>query len=297
MSFLQRLAAAPISWGICEVPGWGVQLPAERVLGEMAELGFTATELGSAGYLPTDPAQLVEVLKAHRLRLLAAFIPLVLHEPHQAEETLRLAKHSAVLLAESGASYFNTAPVTSMDWAERTELSAEQWDHTMFMFDRIEEITASHGLEQVLHPHVGTIVETRDEVTRVLEGCEVGFVLDTAHLAVGGYDPVDFVADAAHRVGLVHLKDTDLAVAKQLNDGELSLMAAVQSGIFPPLGDGDLDIDGVIGGLEERGYQGWYVLEQDVAIAGPEPEIGSGPIKAVRRSVDYLRGLEQRLNA
>ncbi len=297
VSFLQRLAAAPISWGVCEVPGWGVQLPVERVLGEMAELGFPATELGSAGYLPTDPARLREVLEPHRLTLLAAFIPLVLHQPHQAEEALRFAKQSAVLLAEAGAVYFNTAPVTSPDWAPRTRLTDEQWDHTMSMFGRIEEITDAHGLEQVLHPHVGTIVETREEVTRVLEGCQVRFVLDTAHLAVGGYDPVDFVADAADRVGLVHLKDTDLAVAKQLNDGELSLMGAVQSGVFPPLGDGDLDIDGVIGGLEAHGYRGWYVLEQDVAIAGSEPEIGSGPIVGVRRSVDYLRGLQHRLTA
>lgn len=297
MSFMQRLATAPISWGICEVPGWGHQLPVDRVLGEMAELGFPATELGSDGYLPTDPGELKTTLEPHGLELLAAFVPLILHEPSEADETLRRAEEMAALLAAAGATYFNTAPVTTYDWAPRTELTADQWDHVMTMFGRIEKVTEAHGLSQVLHTHVGTIIETKDEVAKVLDGCDVAFVLDTAHLAVGGYDPVDFVADYAHRVGLVHIKDTTMAVSDQLNAGEVTLMEAVQNGIFPPVGDGDLDIDTVIQSLEQSGFNGWYVLEQDVAITGAEPAVGSGPIEGVRKSVDYLRGLQQRLNA
>lgn len=295
--FMSRLATAPISWGICEVPGWGVQLPVDRVLSEMSELGFPSTELGSDGYLPEDVAELRSVLGDHDLTLLAAFVPLVLHQPEMAEETLLRAKEMATTLQAAGAQYFNTAPVTSWDWAPRTELSDEQWDHVMEMFDRIEEITESHGLTQVLHSHVGTIVETKAEVVRVLEGCGVRYVLDTAHLIVGGYDPVDFVREWPARVGLVHIKDTDMAVAEQLNNGEVTLMEAVQAGIFPSVGDGDIDMDSVISLLENSGYQGWYVLEQDVAITGPEPEVGSGPIEGVRKSVEYLRGLEQRLCA
>ncbi len=297
MSFMQRLATAPISWGICEVPGWGHQLPVERVLSEMAELGFRSTELGSDGYLPADPAALKATLAPHELTLLAAFVPLVLHDPQEADETLRRAEEMAGLLAAAGARYFNTAPVTTYDWDPRTELSDAQWDHVMMMFGRIEKVTEAHGLVQVLHTHVGCIVETKDEVARVLAGSDVSFVLDTAHLAVGGYDPVDFVTNHADRVGLVHIKDTVMAVSDQLNAGEVTLMEAVQGGIFPPVGDGDLDIDMVIQTLEQSGFDGWYVLEQDVAITGAEPEIGSGPIEGVRKSVDYLRGLEQRLNA
>ncbi len=295
MSFMQRLATAPISWGICEVPGWGHQLPVERVLGEMAELGFPSTELGSDGYLPTDPAELKSVLAPHNLTLLAAFVPLVLHEPHQADDTLRRAEEMATQLAAVGATYFNTAPVTSYDWGPRSALTEAQWDHVMMMFDRIEKVTEAHGLIQVLHTHVGCVVETKEEVERVLAGSDVSFVLDTAHLAVGGFDPVDFVDDHADRVGLVHIKDTSMAVSDQLNAGEVTLMEAVQNGIFPPVGDGDLDLDSVIGKLERSGFSGWYVLEQDVAITGAEPEVGSGPIEGVRKSVEYLRELEQRL--
>ena len=295
MSFMQRMATAPISWGICEVPGWGIQLPVDRVLAEMAELGFSATELGSEGYLPSDPSELGSVLSSHNLDLLAAFIPVLVHDPAEANETLRRSEESAKLLQAAGATYFNSSPVTTWDWAPRRELTPVEWDHTMIMFDRIEEITKGHGLTQVLHEHYGTIVETKEEIQRVVDNSGIQFVLDTAHFAVGGYDPADFVDAHADRVGLVHIKDCDLAVAKRLNAGELSLMEAVQGGIFPTVGKGDIDIDRVISSLEAGGYPGWYVLEQDIAITGGEPAEGQGPIEDVKASVDYLRGLEERL--
>ncbi len=297
MGFMQRMATAPISWGICEVPGWGIQLPVERVLSEMSAMGFPSTELGSDGYLPSDPEELRSVLGQHNLGLLAAFVPAVVHDPVEADETLRRMTEMAELLQTTGATYFNTAPVTTWDWAPRRELTASEWDHSWEMFARIEEITEAHGLIQVLHEHYGTIVETKEEIQRVVDNSAIRFVLDTAHFAVGGYDPVDFASAHPERVGLVHIKDCDLGVAAKLNDGELTLMEAVQAGIFPSVGRGDLDIDSVIGSLEKSGYSGWYVLEQDVAITGDEPVAGSGPIEGVCESVDYLKALEGRLAA
>jgi inosose dehydratase len=297
LGFMDRMATAPISWGICEVPGWGLQLPVDRVLSEMAQMGFPATELGSEGYLPSSPAELRSVLDEHGLGLLAAFVPLVVHDPAEKEETIRQANEMATLLREAGATYFNTAPVTSWDWSPRRELTESEWAHTMYMFDVIEEITDAYGLIHVLHEHIGTIVETREEIQRVVDNSRIRFVLDTAHFAVGGYDPVDFARDHPDRVGLVHVKDADLSVARRLNDGEISLMEAVQSGIFPTVGRGNLDIDLVIASLEHSGYSGWYVLEQDIAITGDEPAVGKGPIEDVQQSVDYLRGLEVRLAA
>ena len=295
---MQRMATAPISWGICEVPGWGVQLPVERVLTEMAELGFPATELGSEGYLPDDPAELTALLKGHDLNLLAAFVPLVLHEASEVDRTLADTEAMAKLLQAAGATYFNTAPVTTWDWAPRQELTDEQWAHTMTMFDRVEDIVTDHGLVQVLHTHVDTIIETKEEIDRVLDGSSVKFVLDTAHMAIGGQNPADFVDLAGvDRVGLVHLKDTDLKVAERLNNEELTLMEAVQAGMFPPVGDGDLPIEETITKLESGGYQGWYVLEQDVAITGELPASGEGPIANMRLSMQYLGEVEKRLAA
>ena len=295
MTFMDRMATAPISWGVCEVPGWGHQLPVERVLREMAETGFRSTELGSVGYLPLEPAGLRSVLGEHGLTLLAAFVPLVVHDEAEVAQTMRQATEMAELLQAAGARYFNTAPVMTWAWGDRRPLSDAEWAHTMTMLARVEEITAAHGLHQVLHPHHGIVVETAEEVRRVLAGSDVDFVLDTAHLAIGGFDPVDFVAEARDRVGLVHVKDLDSALAARLNKGELTLMEAVQTGVFPAVGAGDLAIDQVISELERSGYDGWYVLEQDVAVTGDEPALGCGPVEGVRQSVQYLRGLQQRL--
>ena len=83
-TLLDRVATAPISWGVCEMPGWGYQLPVERVLAEMAATGFTHTELGALGYLPTDPTELLRTLDGHGPRLLGGFVPFVLHDAGRA---------------------------------------------------------------------------------------------------------------------------------------------------------------------------------------------------------------------
>ncbi|MEL7155443.1 MAG: sugar phosphate isomerase/epimerase [Actinomycetota bacterium] len=283
-----RVATAPISWGICEVPGWGHQLPVHRVLAEMAGLGFTHTELGSAGWLPEEPAALATVLDEHGLSLLASFVPLVLHRPEAAEDALARAAEAANLLSRLGARYFNTAPVTTYDWAPRTPLTDAEWDHLFAMIGRVEQICADAGLHQVVHEHVGCVIETRDDIDRLLAGTEVDLVLDTGHLALGGYDPLEFATDHGDRVGLVHLKDLDLEVGQRLHDDPMTLMAAVQGGLFPPLGAGDLPLAKVVATLEAGGYQGWYVVEQDCAITGPAPEIGAGPVLDVADSLSYL---------
>jgi inosose dehydratase len=133
------------------------------------------------------------------------------------------------------------------------------------------------------------MVETADDVEAVLESCDVRWCLDTGHLAIGGVDPVRFAQEAFDRVGHVHLKDVRLELAPAVLRREVSLMAATQAGLFTPLGEGDVDIAGVVRTLEEAGYGGIYVIEQDTAITGGLPEPGEGPVSGVRSSLAYLR--------
>ena len=76
-----KIAGAPISWGVCEVPGWGYQLGADRVLKEMCEVGLLATELGPEGFLPSEPAAMACVLSEHGLQAVGGFTPLLMHVP------------------------------------------------------------------------------------------------------------------------------------------------------------------------------------------------------------------------
>ncbi len=296
MQFFDRVGTAPISWGICEVPGWGHQLSVDRVLGEMGRLGFTQTELGSLGWLPTDPAGLVDTLARHNLGLLAGFVPLVLHDEREADVAEQAALDAARLLNAGGAQYFNTAPVMTWDWAPRQDLSPAQWSQLVAGLDMVEQVCADLGLTQVVHEHVGTAVETVDDVNRLVASSPVKFVLDTAHLALGGADPLEFARNHPDRVGLVHLKDmnTELAAAftgSSGGDEPISLMNSVQAGLFPALGSGQLPIGEVIRTLESWGYDGWYVVEQDCAITGEMPGQGDGPIRDVQTSITYLQSL------
>jgi inosose dehydratase len=292
MSFLERIGSAPISWGVCEVPGWGAQLPAERVLSEMRQVGLAATELGSIGYLPTDPAALRQLLDRYELRLTGGFVALTIADPDRVDETLDRARADADLLAGGGADYFVTCAVSDADDWARPELSDAQWQLMIDQLARIDEICAARGLRQVYHPHVDSLVETVAEIERLFDSSDVDFVLETGHMMIGGLDPLVFAQQHADRVGLVHLKDVTVDLIAPLNNDELTLMEAVQAGLFPNLGAGGAPLAGAIGALEAAGYDGWYIIEQDAAITDGLPSDGDGPIRDVLQSVAYLRSIE-----
>lgn len=278
-----RIAAAPISWGVCEAPDWGVELPAERVLAEMRTLGLRATELGPTGYLGADPDAVRALLDRHGLRLVGGFLPVVLHtdagdfdEAEAAIRTLAAAGSEVVVLAARSVdgSYDRAVPLDDAEW--RTLLGN---------LKRLQDLVGEHGLRATLHPHVGTAIEDRTAVLRLLDSSDIPLCLDTGHLIIGGTDPVELLRQAADRVAHVHLKDVRLDVAATVRD--TSYIDAVRRGMYAPLGDGDLDIAGIVGSLEAAGYAGWYVLEQDSALYDA-PADGTGPIDDVRRSLDYL---------
>ncbi|HEY3629585.1 MAG TPA: TIM barrel protein [Jatrophihabitantaceae bacterium] len=283
----ERVAAAPISWGVCEAPDWGLELPAERVLSEMRALGLRATELGPTGYLGDDPAAVRALLDRHGMRLVGGFLPVVLHaEPDLAEaeaaiRTLAAAGSEVVVLAAQSVdgSYDRKVPLDDSEW--RTLLGN---------LKRLQDLVGEHGLRATLHPHVGTAIEERSAVLRLLESSDVPLCLDTGHLIIGGTDPAELLRQAADRVAHVHLKDVRLDVAATVSAGDTSYSTAVGQGLYAPLGDGDLDIAGIVASLEAVGYPGWYVLEQDSALYD-EPADGAGPIDDVRRSLDFLTQL------
>jgi inosose dehydratase len=288
---LDRLAAAPISWGICEVPGWGLQMSPQRVLAEMAELGITATELGALGWLPSDEAELHALLDEFGLQVLGGFVPLVLHHGPEHPGATEAAHAAASTLAAAGGRYFVAAVISSMESWDRPTLDAGEWAALFEGLVLTEKIAAEHGLTQVVHPHVNTLIETAEEFERFLANSSSLFCLDTGHLFIGGADPAAVAAQQHGRVGLVHIKDVDSEIAARLRSGEFDWMGAIQSGLFPSAGSGDAPIADTVRLLEQSGYPGWYVLEQDVALTEGEPPLGQGPVHGVRKSIEYLRSL------
>jgi inosose dehydratase len=286
-SLESRLAGAPISWGVCEVPGWGLQLSPERVLAEMAALGLKATELGALGWLPLEGERVRATLDGYGLRLIGGFVPLVVHEP-DLTPTLEHAARVADQLAAGGAELMVAALVTDLDWSPPVALDEAGWTRVGAHLRAVADLAAERSLELILHPHVGTLVENAEQVAAALAHTDVPWCFDTGHLLIGGVDPVGFVREHADRIGHVHLKDVDASLAAKVRGGELSLVAATQDGLFQPLGAGDARIDEVVRLLDDVGYERWLVLEQDQAITGTEPPADAGPALDVRKSIEFL---------
>jgi inosose dehydratase len=282
-----RLAAGPISWGVCEVPGWGLQLDPDRVFSEMTALGITATELGPQGWLPTDGRQARAVLDRHGLELVGGFVPVVVGGADLGPMRDH-ARAAAAHLAAAGGTVFVAAPVQDLDWSPPVALDADGWRRAGEHLRELAAIAAEEGTELVLHPHVGTVLETAADVDLALEHTDVPWCLDTGHLLIGGVDPVAFTREHGDRIAHVHFKDVRADVAERLRAGQLTLMQAVQAGLFQPLGAGAARIDAVVQALRASGYERWLVLEQDLAITGSEPPVGSGPALDVRKSIEFL---------
>jgi len=282
-----KLAAAPISWGVCEVPDWGLQLAPERVVSDMRALGVHATEAGPPGFLPADPTATRALLDSRGLQLIGGFVTAVLHERDRRAVEVASVKRQADWLAAGGAELLVLAPALAQTgYSRAAEISDAAWQVLFDGIDRVAEIADATGLVIAVHPHWGTAIERRHHIERFLEGSAHALCLDTGHIALGGADPLKVARDAGTRVRHVHLKDMDGALAARVRDGSISYNDAVRAGLFRPLGDGAARIEDVLHELRATGYAGWYVLEQDVML---DREPAPGPPEWVERSAAYAR--------
>lgn len=287
----ERIAGAPISWGVCEVPGWGPMLEPEVVFADMSTLGLRATEIGPAGYLPADPAALAERLGRHGLRPIAAFLPVVFDPAASVSERDRTLEAAATLAAASG-EVLMVAPISDPAWGSRG-IGSER--AARVLRDGLEELAtaiAELGVTMALHPHVGSLVEDAADIAAVA-AADIGWCLDTGHLLIGGTDPLEFAARFGPRIVHVHLKDVDAAIAADVARGVTSLRDGTEAGLFRPLGEGDVDVAAVLDELTQAGYRGWFTLEQDAVLADPDP---SGPHADAESSLRFIRSLGRRLH-
>ena len=282
-----RVGTAPITWGICEIPGWGPQLPYGQVLDEMAAAGYEGTELGPAGYLPADPAQLREELARRKLAMIAAFVPVNLREraAHAAsfaavEAVARLlaavgGQH--ILLSDEGDELRRSIAGRAAETAVRG-MTAEQWEAFVAGLHEAADRCRDLGLTVSFHPHGGTYIEHPVEVERLLESTDpdrIRLCLDTGHTAFGGGDPLETVKRWGTRVGLVHLKDIDIGRLRSGIAQGKGYTPLAQEGVFVELGTGSLDLPAIISALREAGYDGWLVVEQDRVVQPGEDTLAT----------------------
>jgi inosose dehydratase len=271
-----------------------------RVLDEIAETGYSGTELGDWGFMPTEPVTLRAELEARRLALLGAFVPVQFANRQAHEEGEQQARRTAALLRQvAGTSAFIVlADDTGGNPARaaiagrvgpQDVLSPSDWDVVAEGAQRIaRSVRDAAGLRTVFHPHCASFVETGNEVGELMERTDpglLGLCLDTGHLTFGGSDPRAVFEAFSSRVWHVHFKDCDPKIAARARAERWDYFQAVRHGVFCELGKGTVDFRGVIDGLWTHGYAGWVVVEQDVL-----PTLGT-PAESARRNREFLRGL------
>lgn len=303
---------APCSWGSLEFDGLeGKPAPWDRMLDELAATGYTGTELGDWGYLPTDPDVLHAELARRRLELVGAFVPVRFKDPaaHAAgtEAALQVAR---LLAAVHARAHFTHPPLlvladdngadplrTQNAGRVRPEmgLSAAEWGVFVDGVNRVAGAAREQtGLRTMFHHHCAGYVETPDEIGELLDRTDpdlVGLVFDTGHQLYGtgandGAAGLAALERFADRIGYVHLKDCSGEVAARARAEGWDYFTAVRHGVFCELGRGAVDFPGVVNWLRARNYDGWALVEQDVL-----PGLGS-PRESARRNRDYLRSLE-----
>jgi inosose dehydratase len=294
-----RVANAPCSYGAFEVTvGRLPNIPDARdVLASMADAGYAGTELGPPGYLG-DRDELRGRLEGNGLELVGGYIPIRFSEPDVLAEDIAAMEETLDLFEAAGAT--GARPVFadggSPERAARPGAAAadrslglddDGWRRLADGVARAAEVARARGFEPTFHHHTATHVEAPWEIERVLELTDVGLLLDTGHLALGGGDPVQGLRDWHERIDHLHVKDYSRSILDGVLADRAGMEEAWRRGVFVELGAGDVDLPAFFAAVESVGYSGWLVVEQD-RIPAPD-EDASDAIAAQARNRGWLR--------
>lgn len=295
-----RVASAPVSWGIMENVPVPREYPYSRVLDEIAQAGFTGTELGPYGFLPTDASPLRRDLDQRGLALCSAFVAIPLGDHAQHPSGFAQVEQVAHLISQAGARLLilsdevtpdRSAAAGRREEANRLSWSEAEWKQAEQGIREVLERCAKFSLRVAFHHHVGSHVETPEEVDRLLSlfaPADLGLCLDTGHYRYGGGDPVELLERVIDRVWCVHLKDIDETPLGESRQQRLDFHAAVRNGVFAPLGGGSIDFSSVMATLGSSEFDGWVVVEQDVLEGGRG---AATPLANAKAGRGFLRAL------
>ena len=286
-----RVGIAPIGWTNDDWPDLGGDVTLEQCLTEMAEAGYEGCEVG--GKFPREPERLRAILEPYALDVASGWLSLWFTDPAREEETIEAYRAHCRFLREMGASVVvvcecgrsvQAGPLAVS--ASRPHFDDAEWQRLVDGLHRIGEIAREEGMTNVYHPHMGTGIQSREDVDCLMSATEpalVSLLLDTGHATFDGHDPRGIVNAHSARIRHVHLKDVRIRVAQQALAGGWSFERSVRAGVFTVPGDGDVDMRGVVADLRAAGYSGWMVVE-----AEQDPHVAN-PLQYARMGREYLR--------
>ena len=297
---------APCSWGTLEHQDQSQSIPFNQMLDELVDTGYTGTELGDWGYMPTDPAALRAELDKRGLVMLGAFVPVALKDASaHASGVANAVKTARLLAAVTGipAPYLvladnnGSVPARTRMAGRVTPdagLTPPEWRVFAYGANQVAgAVFEETGLRTVFHHHCAGYVETPDEIATLLELTNperLGLVFDTGHYCYGAGGGDCGVVAALERFGdrvwYIHCKDCDPEIARRARAEQWDYFTALRHGVFCELGKGCVDFPALLRRLAARKYAGYVLVEQDIL-----PGMGT-PKESARRSRQYLRSIE-----
>jgi inosose dehydratase len=272
-----KIGINPLTWSNDDMPELGGETPLETCLAEAKQAGYDGVELGNK--FPREAATLKPILARHGLALVSGWYSGKLLERSPADEIAAVEAH-LTLLGAMGCKTMVFAEVSGCVHGERgTKLSRRPrlddkgWRRLAAGMNEVARHLQRRGVRMAYHHHMGTVIETADEIDRLMTmtGPEVGLLLDTGHLTYAGGDAVAATRRHAQRIVHVHCKDIRRDVLTKAKREDWSFLNAVLAGVFTVPGDGCVDYPAVFEALAHVNYGGWLVVEaeQDPAKAHP----------------------------
>lgn len=268
-----------------------------QVLDEIQEAGYVGTELGPYGYLPFDVEKLRDELTRRGLSLISAFTIFNFLAGKEDETVYREALETAQVLSAMGCQHIVLSDVLFVEERRsqragrirrEDSLGEAEWKQAAANVDAFARIVSDeYGMRCAAHPHVGGYLETDFEIDALLERTDpelVGLCFDMAHIAYGGGDPVAVLDKWRERTWYLHIKECNGRVREEVIARGGDYYDGVQSGVFPELGQGTVDWNGINRILKEMEFDGWGTVEQDIL-----PGMGIDALASARRNRAFLR--------
>ncbi len=285
-----RIGINPLTWTNDDLPTLGADTTLETCLTEGKQAGFSGFELGQK--FPRDPEVLGPILQSHGLDLVSGWFSGELLS-RSVEEEIEAIKPHLHLLQSLGAKAMVYCEITGCihgqidtPLSQRPTLSEDEIQALGEKLTQLADFTLSHGVQIAYHHHMGTVIQTAEEVALLMKhtGPSVGLLLDTGHMTFAGGDPHEVYERHANRVVHVHCKDMRPAILDSALNQDLPFLRAMLEGAFTVPGDGFIDYARLFKQLKHHDYSGWLVVEaeQDPAVAHPltYATLGANNLKA-----------------
>ncbi|WP_086315344.1 inosose dehydratase [Enterococcus sp. 7F3_DIV0205] len=274
-----RLGIAPIAWTNDDMPELGKENTFEQCISEMALSGFVGTEIGNK--YPKDPAVLKPYLDIRGLSVASAWFSAFLTTKPYGETEQAFIEHmnflhamgaKVIVVSEQGHSIQGQMELGI--FKEKPVFSEAEWQALATGLERLGDLAQAKGMAIVYHHHMGTGVQTTEEIAKLMELTDpkkVSLLFDTGHLVFSGEDPIEIYQKYQDRIKHIHFKDIREKIAKQVREEEQSFLNAVKAGVFTVPGDGMIDFAPIWEAIKSSDYKGWIVVEaeQDPAKANP----------------------------